>query len=81
MCNPYKRRRQKNNLGGDSKKIENLTMLISEMVSILAISKLMPTVTGPSRSREDIFIKIYCYSKVVKTTFTNIFVNIYLKTH
>ena len=31
----------------------SLTMLISEIVSMLAISKLMPTVTGPSRNKEE----------------------------
>lgn len=30
-----------------------LTMLISEMVSMLAMSRLIPTVTGPSRNKKD----------------------------
>jgi len=34
------------------RRTSGLTMLISEIVSMLAMSRLIPTVTGPSRNKE-----------------------------
>lgn len=42
-------------------------MLISEMVSMLAISRLIPTVTGPSRNKEEAKIKVLALPSIVYT--------------
>lgn len=40
-------------------------MLISEMVSMLAMSRLIPTVTGPSRNKEETNSKLLDGSSIV----------------